>query len=77
MTVARGRVDPEAEPAHGSIWIDAGTMPAVGIGRRVRIKREDFDRLLEQGYSGRTGGATVERPSIWDGEVPPPEPPTP
>jgi excisionase family DNA binding protein len=29
--------------------IDAGTLPAVHVGRRVGIKRSDFDRLVEEG----------------------------
>jgi excisionase family DNA binding protein len=37
-------------------WIDRGELPAVRIGRRVRIKRADFDRLLADGYSPRAGG---------------------
>ena len=32
-------------------WIDAGTLPAVHVGRRVRILRSDFDDLVESGYS--------------------------
>ena len=32
-------------------WIDRGELPAVRVGRRVRIKRADFDRLLDEGYS--------------------------
>jgi excisionase family DNA binding protein len=27
-------------------WIDSGFLPAVRIGRRVRIKRCDFDRVV-------------------------------
>jgi excisionase family DNA binding protein len=54
-------------------WIDAGQLPAVRVGqRRVRIKRSDFDRLLQRGYTGQTGDA--QRPqaaNIWDGELPP------
>ncbi len=53
-------------------WIDQGKLPAIHIGRRVRIRRSDFDRLLEQSYTGaapREGDA-----SIWDGDVPAPEP---
>ena len=34
-------------------WIDAGTLPAVRIGRRVRIKRSDFDRVVEDSYTGQ------------------------
>jgi excisionase family DNA binding protein len=33
-------------------WIDQGSLPALRVGRRVRIKRSDFDRVLEQSYSG-------------------------
>ena len=57
-------------------WIDAGKLPAGRVGpRRVRIKRSDFDRLVEQGYSGgyptTAGSPPVE--GIWGGEIPPPE----
>ena len=39
-------------------WIDQGSLPALRVGRRVRIKRSDFDRILEQSYSGgRADGA--------------------
>jgi excisionase family DNA binding protein len=30
-------------------WIDDGKLPAVRIGRRVRVRRVDFDRVLAQG----------------------------
>jgi excisionase family DNA binding protein len=30
-------------------WIDAGSLPAVRVGRRVRIRRADLDHLLAQG----------------------------
>src|SRR6201995_3513887 len=33
-------------------WIDQGSLPAVRVGRRVRIKRSDFERIIEQSYSG-------------------------
>jgi excisionase family DNA binding protein len=56
-------------------WIDAGTLPAVRIGRRVRVKRSDFDVLVEAGYSGMESGSTAETTTIWDGEVPLPESP--
>jgi excisionase family DNA binding protein len=53
-------------------WIDQGKLPAIHIGRRVRVRRSDFDRLLEHSY---TAAQPQEAPaSIWDGEVPPPEP---
>ena len=53
-------------------WIDQGSLPAVRLGRRVRIKRSDFDRVLEEGYS--SGTSTTRRevgPSaadFWGGE---------
>jgi excisionase family DNA binding protein len=30
--------------------IDAGKLPAMHVGRRVRVKRSDFDRLVEESY---------------------------
>ena len=51
-------------------WIDAGTLPAVHIGRRVRIKRSDFDAIVEASYAGPKPAPAV---SVWEGEVPPPE----
>ena len=50
-------------------WIDQGSLPAIRIGRRVRIKRSDFERLLEEGYSAGTAGE--QRPTaedFWGGE---------
>jgi excisionase family DNA binding protein len=55
-------------------WIDAGQLPAVHIGRRVRIKRSDFDALVEAGYRRTAEAESSGSPdgSIWDGEIPPP-----
>ncbi len=53
-------------------WIDQGSLPSVKVGRRVRIKRSDFDRIVERGY--RAGGAHAPRASgpsaedFWGGE---------
>jgi excisionase family DNA binding protein len=33
-------------------WIDSGYLPAIRIGRRVRVRRSDFDALLEASYTG-------------------------
>ncbi len=53
-------------------WIDQGTLPALRVGRRVRIKRSDFERLLEQGYrAGNNSQADSSGPSadeFWSGE---------
>ncbi len=53
-------------------WIDQGLLPALRVGRRVRIKRSDFERILEESYSA--GAATPTRPAgpsaddFWGGE---------
>ncbi len=55
-------------------WIDAGTLPATRVGRRVRIKQSDLDLIVEQGYSGAPSAspnATAPGPSaddFWGGE---------
>jgi excisionase family DNA binding protein len=33
-------------------WIDQGSLPALRVGRRVRIKRSDSERIVQQGYTG-------------------------
>jgi excisionase family DNA binding protein len=30
-------------------WIDQGSLPAIRVGRRVRVRRIDFDRLVSAG----------------------------
>jgi excisionase family DNA binding protein len=52
-------------------WIDSGFLPAVRVGRRVRIRRVDFDQLLERSYSGTTAKHEPIA-SIWDGKMPAP-----
>jgi excisionase family DNA binding protein len=53
-------------------WIDAGSLPAVRVGRRVRIKRSDLDAVVESGYQGSSPAAsTISGPSatdFWSGE---------
>lgn len=53
-------------------WIDAGSLPAVRVGRRVRIKRSDLERIVESGYQGSPPPAsTISGPSasdFWSGE---------
>jgi excisionase family DNA binding protein len=49
-------------------WVDSGYLPAIRIGRRVRVKRSDFDARLEASYTG-----TKQPPAgVWDGNVPTP-----
>lgn len=40
-------------------WIDQGSLPALRVGRRVRIRRSDFDRILAEGYTGGSGASSV------------------
>jgi excisionase family DNA binding protein len=54
-------------------WIDQGTLPALHIGRRVRIRRADFAALLEASIIADPQPAG---PSIWEGEIPLPQVPS-
>jgi excisionase family DNA binding protein len=51
-------------------WIDQGSLPALRVGRRVRIKRSDFERVLAQSYTVAAGprddGPSAE--DFWGGE---------
>jgi excisionase family DNA binding protein len=54
-------------------WIDQGSLPAVRVGRRVRIKRADFERILDESYSGHPGsgrgsGGGPSADDFWGGE---------
>jgi excisionase family DNA binding protein len=49
-------------------WIDRDEVPAVRVGRRVRILRSDFDALV----AGAESQPLAPGPSIWDGEIPDP-----
>ncbi len=53
-------------------WIDQGSLPALRVGRRVRIKRSDFERILEESYSGGTrttaANAGPSAADFWGGE---------
>ncbi len=53
-------------------WIDAGTLPATRVGRRVRIKQSDLDLIVARGYRGAppasvsTEGLSAD--DFWGGE---------
>jgi excisionase family DNA binding protein len=52
-------------------WIDQGSLPAVRVGRRVRIKRSDLEKILAEGYSGgsaaQPAGPSAE--DFWGGDA--------
>ena len=47
-------------------WIDQGSLPALRVGRRVRIKRSDFERVVADGY--RSGSGSTARDQGPSGE---------
>jgi excisionase family DNA binding protein len=49
-------------------WIDQGSLPALKVGRRVRIRRSDLERVLEEGSTAtaRQPGPSAE--DFWGGE---------
>jgi excisionase family DNA binding protein len=54
-------------------WIDQGSLPALRVGRRVRIKRSDFQRILDESYTGNAGAPHGGQPTpsaddFWGGE---------
>ena len=52
-------------------WIDQGSLPALRIGRRVRIRRSDFERLIEAGATQAGSARAQPGPSaedFWSGE---------
>ena len=53
-------------------WIDQGSLPALRVGRRVRIRRSDLERLLEEGRTGRANAppedAGPSAEDFWGGE---------
>lgn len=50
-------------------WIDPGILPALHIGRRVRVRRSDFEALLERGYTRGKAAGLVD--AVWGGEPAP------
>ena len=50
-------------------WIDQGSLPALRVGRLVRIRQADFERLIADGATG--GSTETQSPSaqdFWGGE---------
>jgi excisionase family DNA binding protein len=52
-------------------WIDQGSLPALKVGRRVRIRRSDLERVLDDGAMRSGKSNSDEGPSaadFWGGE---------
>jgi excisionase family DNA binding protein len=52
-------------------WIDQGSLPAFKVGRRVRIRRSDLERVLDDGAMQTGKGSSNEGPNaadFWGGE---------
>jgi excisionase family DNA binding protein len=53
-------------------WINEGMLPALHVGRRVRVRRSDFDALVERNYSGSSPQVdTSQDQAFWNGEYRP------
>ncbi len=51
-------------------WIDAGALPALRVGRRVRIRRTDYERLVTEGLNvTETTPAGPSAADFWGGEL--------
>ena len=49
-------------------WITSGYLGAIRIGRNVRVTRAEFDRLLEESYTGNSRPPDAAR-AFWEGEL--------
>jgi excisionase family DNA binding protein len=53
-------------------WIDAGTLPALHVGRRVRVPRAEFEALLERSRTAPlTQAEQRQARDFWEGELRP------
>jgi len=50
-------------------WIDQGSLPAVRVGRRVRIRRTDLERVLDEGATQGSAAQPVSQSAedFWGG----------
>lgn len=52
-------------------WIDQGSLPALRVGRRVRIRQSDFDQIVSHSYRPTATAVAETGPSaadFWGGE---------
>jgi excisionase family DNA binding protein len=48
-------------------WIDQGSLPALRVGRRVRIRRSDLNKVLEAGSTVVARDAGPSGEDFWGG----------
>jgi excisionase family DNA binding protein len=48
-------------------WIDAGSLPALRVGRRVRVLRRDLDQLLAEAEASATSASQPGADAGQDG----------
>jgi excisionase family DNA binding protein len=54
-------------------WIDQGSLPALHVGRRVRVRRLDVDAFVERGRTDAPPRAVnrSHAQAFWEGELEP------
>ena len=50
-------------------WIDQGSLPALRVGRRVRIRRSDYERLVTDGLTAAPAPEGPSAEDFWGGEA--------
>lgn len=50
-------------------WINEGYLRAIKIGRNVRVPRAEFDRLIEESYTGQKTVSSDAGQVFWNGEL--------
>jgi Helix-turn-helix domain len=50
-------------------WINDGYLRAIRIGRNVRVPRAEFDRLIEESYTGPKPVRSDAAQAFWNGEL--------
>jgi excisionase family DNA binding protein len=51
-------------------WIEDGKLPALHVGRRVRVRRSDFEALLERGRTVLPPESESQQArAFWEGEL--------
>jgi excisionase family DNA binding protein len=71
LTVAEVATLLKLNPQTVRNWIDRGELPALHVGRRVRIRRSELDQFLERGRTRTPQPDESPAQAFWEGELPP------